>query len=505
VDEALVRSEGLGKSFGGVPVLQNLDFAIGRGEILGLVGENGAGKSTLMKILAGIHRADRGSFTLEGRTCDFRSPAEARRAGVSLVPQEFNLVEDLSVEENVFLGSELLGPGGLVDRRTMRAKATRLLAELKAEVGPDARIARLSAARKQLVEVAKALAFDARLLIMDEPTTVLTRREIASLFALVRRLRSEGMTVVYISHKLDEVKELCDRLLVLRDGVLVHEAATKDIETHEIAARMVGRELREIFPPKAGPGAEISNPPLLELRGLSSPPGFAEVSFSLRRGEILGLAGLMGAGRSEVAEALMGLRPSAGAILLEGSAFRPSSPREAVASGLGYLSEDRQGSGVLTAFSLAHNVTLTSLPAYARTLGLVDFRREEGAARRWIERFGIKASSIAQRLENLSGGNQQKVSLAKTLDAAPKVLIVDEPTRGVDVAAKQEIYRFLAELAAEGTAILLVSSELEEILGMCTRVVVMREGRVAGELSGGGLDERAIMYLATGVGEGSAA
>ena len=497
----MVLAERLGKSFGGVPVLQDVSFSIAKGEILGLVGENGAGKSTLMKILAGIYRADSGRFSIEGIPTDFRSPAEARRAGISLVPQEFNLVEDLSVEQNVFLGAEILGRGGFVDSRAMRARSQKLLDELHAEVGPDERIGRLSAARKQLVEVAKALAFEARLLIMDEPTTVLTQREIDSLFTLVRRLRAGGMTIVYISHKLAEVKELCDRILVLRDGVLVHESLTSSIEPHEIAARMVGRELHEIFPPMPAPRGKVA----LEVRGLSSPPSFNDISFSVREGEILGIAGLMGAGRTEIAESLMGLRPSTGEIMVNGARISPRSPRDAVAAGLGYLSEDRQGTGVLTAFALDENVTLTSLPSYARALGLLDRAAEDESAKRWVDRFKVKATSVRQRLENLSGGNQQKISLAKSLDPAPHVLIVDEPTRGVDVAAKQEIYRFLAEIAAEGRAIILISSELEEILGMCRRVIVIREGRIAGELSGEALGERAIMYLATGVHEGAVA
>lgn len=499
MENTMVRTERLGKSFGGVPVLKGVSLSIARGEILGLVGENGAGKSTLMKIVAGIQRSDSGSLEVDGRPADFRSPAEARRAGVSLVPQEFNLVEDLSVEENVFLGAELSGRGGLLDRSAMRQRAATLLEELGAGVGPDERIGRLSAARKQLVEVAKALAFDAKLLILDEPTTVLTRREIDSLFALARRLRAGGMTIVYISHKLAEVKALCDRVLVLRDGELVHEAPTAGIEPHELAACMVGRELREIFPAIPEPRATVA----LELRGLSSPPAFRDVSFTLRKGEILGAAGLIGAGRTEVAEALMGLRPSTGEILVAGKPLRIRSPREAVAAGLGYLTEDRQGSGVLPLFALAHNVTLTGLSAYTRGSGLLDSVAEDAAAERWASRFSIKAASVRQRLENLSGGNQQKVSLAKALDPAPRVLIVDEPTRGVDIAAKQDIYRFLAELASEGVSILLVSSELEEVLGMCRRVLVFREGRLAGELSGPALDERGVMYLATGVREGA--
>jgi ribose transport system ATP-binding protein len=495
--DALVRTRSLRKEFGGHAVLKDVSLDLGRGEVVGLIGENGAGKSTLVKILAGIHPATAGTVELEGRPVAFRAPADARRAGVSLVPQEFNLAADLSVEENVFLGAELLTPRRTLDAARMRARTAELLAELGASVAPGDRIEGLSAAQKQLVEVCKALAFDARLVILDEPTTMLTRREIDRLFAVMRALQARGLTLVYVSHKLAEVKAICDRVVVLKDGELVHQAAIGDIDPPEMARRMVGRELREIYPEKR----RAAGAPLLEVEGLSSPGAFSDVSFTVRQGEILGLAGLVGAGRTEVAEALMGLRPCTGAVRLGGQEVRARSAAQAVKAGLSYLSEDRQGAGVLPGFGIAENMTLVSLPAYCRALGLIDRAREASSAAAWRERFQVKAPDLLAPLESLSGGNQQKVSLAKTLDPGPRLVIVDEPTRGVDVAAKQEIYRFLAELAAKGTGLLLVSSELEEVIGMCDRVVVMREGRVAGELEGDAVGEHQIMYQATGVEE----
>jgi ribose transport system ATP-binding protein len=495
----LIRVRGLRKEFAGNPVLRDVDAEIRAGEILGLIGENGAGKSTFMKILAGIYEPTAGRVELLGRPIVLRSPSDARRAGVSIVPQEFNLAADLTVEENVFLGAELVAPGRTLDLARMRARTGELLAELGANVRPAQRIEGLSAAQKQLVEVSKALAFDARLLILDEPTTMLTRREIDRLFAVMRALRARGMALVYVSHKLTEVKAICDRVLVLKDGELVREASIADIEPPEMARCMVGRELREIYPPRRKAAGEVA----LEVRGLSSPGAFEDVSFSVREGEILGLAGLVGAGRTEVAEALMGLRPCTGAVRAGAVDARAHDPARAVRLGLGYLSEDRQGSGVVTGMGVAENMTLVSLRDYCRLGWVIDRERERDRAATWRERFGIKARDLGAALESLSGGNQQKVSLAKTLDPGPRVVIVDEPTRGVDVAAKQEIYRFLAELAARGTAVLLISSELEEIIGMCERVVVMREGRVAGELEGAAVGEHEIMYLATGLETGA--
>jgi len=500
--EAVVRTEKIRKDFSAVTVLHDISLDLQAGEILGLIGENGAGKSTLMKILSGIYQPTAGSVFFGGQPVTFRGPSDAKAAGVSIVPQEFNLCPDLSVAENVYLGDEIRGRGGLLDRAAMRERTRELLGGLAAAIDPDARITDLSAAQKQLVEICKALVHEARVLILDEPTTVLTKIEIESLFRVMRDLRSRGIALIYISHKLWEVAEICDRVAVLRDGELVHMAPASALSLEEMARRMVGRELSDVFPQLAEPSAEA--PVLFEVQGLSAPGAFENISFAIRAGEILGLAGLVGAGRTEVAEAVMGIRHATGRITVAGKELRSHRPMDAVAAGIGYLSEDRQGSGVMVPFSIAENTTLVSLPQYSRgLLGLVDHRRETASAERWKGLFAIKAASTEQRLEELSGGNQQKVSLAKSLDPEPKVLIVDEPTRGVDVGAKHEIYRLIVDLAAKGIAIIFISSELEEVIGMCRRVLVMRAGRAAGVLEGAAINEEEIMYLATGIREGA--
>jgi ribose transport system ATP-binding protein len=500
MSDALVRIEGLGKSFSDVPVLRDINLEIRRGEIMGIIGENGAGKSTLMKILAGIHQPTTGTVSLEGRRMDLRRPADARRAGISLVPQEFNLVNHLTVYDNVFLGAERVRPFRLLDKRFMRRRTAELLEELGVSLAPDTLVEGLSAAQKQMTEIAKALAFDARLLIMDEPTTVLTTREIDVLFRLMRRLRDGGMTIVYISHKLKEVKAICDRVVVLRDGELIDDRPVGGITDREMAERMVGRALTQIFPEKTEPAAET----VLEVRGLTVPGAVTDVSFTLRKGEILGLAGLVGAGRTEVAETLMGIRrPSAGEVLFQGRPLGARGPSDAVRGGLSYLSEDRQGSGIITTFTVAQNTTLVSLARYsANPLGLLDRGAERESTEHWRSLFSIRAPSVDTRLEHLSGGNQQKVSLSKSMDPRPRVLIADEPTRGVDVLAKTEIYGLLASLVRDGISCLFISSELEEIIGMCHRVIVMRDGAVTGTLEGGAITEPEIMYRATGIREG---
>ena len=491
--DVLVRTDGLTKEFSSVRVLDRISIDIRRGEVLGIVGENGAGKSTLIKLLAGIHTPTRGRIVLDGREVVFRRPADAKRAGVSVIPQEFNLVGDLNVWENVFLGNELRR-GGLLDRSEMVRRTRELLAALEVQIDPEAKIQALSVAQKQLVEIAKALAFDSRLLVMDEPTTVLARHEVELLFRRVRALTARGVTVVFVSHKLREVKEISDRILVLRDGAAICLEPASALGLDELVRRMVGRELSQVFPPKRA----ATGPVVLRVEGLCVPGAIEDVGFELREGEILGFAGLSGSGRTEVAEAILGLRrPSRGRILAGARPLRIRSPRDAIRAGIGYLSEDRQGSGVLAAFDVARNVTLVSLERYLRPL--VDRRRERERARFYVDQFSIRARDVDTPVELLSGGNQQKVSLAKSLDAEPRILIVDEPTRGVDVNAKQEIYGFIHALAARGISCVFISSELEEVIGMCSRVLVMRDGRVAGVVEGDRVTEEEIMYFATGV------
>jgi ribose transport system ATP-binding protein len=492
--DVLVRTERIGKAFSSVPVLDDISIEIRRGEILGIVGENGAGKSTFLKILAGIYTPTRGKVFIGGQEMALRTPADAKRAGIAIVPQEFNLVASLSIYENVFLGNELRGPAGFLDKRGMIQRTTELLAALETPIDPEASILSLSVAQKQMVEIAKALSVDSRLLIMDEPTTVLTKREIELLFGRMRALQARGVTIVYISHKLGEVKEICDRIMVLRDGALICLEDADALPADELVRRMVGRELSQVFPSKHEAGREV----VLRVEDLTVPGVIADVSFELRLGEILGFAGLSGSGRTELAETIMGLRRSSrGRILAGEKQLVIRNARDAVRAGLGYLSEDRQGSGVLTAFSVAKNVTLVSLARYLRPL--VDVRRERARAQGYVDRFSIRTPSVDTSVELLSGGNQQKVSLAKSIDAEPRILIVDEPTRGIDVAAKQDIYRLVKELAGRGVSCLFISSELEEIIGMCSRVLVMKEGRIVGQVEGAQLQEEEIMSYATGV------
>ncbi len=495
----LVSIKGIHKSFSAVPVLHNIDLEIHRGEILGIIGENGAGKSTLMKILSGIHTPTSGSIFFEGRKVDIRRPIDAKRIGISLIPQEFNLVKDLSVYDNIFLGSELLQKSRLLHKSLMKARTSELLQALEITLPPEARIETLSAAQKQMVEICKALAFDSKLLIMDEPTSVLTQYEIEVLFSLMRKLRAQGMTIVYISHKLGEVKAVCDRVVVLRDGALIDDKPIGEITTLQMAERMVGRELNQIFPPKNIPDSKV----VLEVKNLTVPGVISNINFQLRRGEILGFAGLVGAGRTEIAETLIGIRrASSGEIFFQGKKIEIRGPQEAVRHGLSYLSEDRQGSGIITGFTVTQNITLASLRRYSgHPLGFIAKKREREATAAYQRMFNIKIPSLNTRLENLSGGNQQKVSLSKSIDTLPAILIADEPTRGIDVLAKTEIYLLVHSLVEKGISCLFISSELEEIIGMCHRVVVMKDGMITGILEGESITETEIMFRATGIRE----
>ncbi len=494
MNDTLVRTVGITKEFSSVRVLADISVEIRSGEILGLVGENGAGKSTFMKILSGIYQPTAGSIEFAGQPVDLRDAGTAKALGISLIPQEFNLVEHLNVYENVFLGAELRRKNGLLDRKEMIRRTASLLADLDAAVDPEASIMGLSVAKKQMVEIAKAIKSDSRLLIMDEPSTVLMGHEIEILFGIMRQLKAKGTTIVYISHKLQEVKTICDRVMVLRDGQFICLEETGQLATDEIARRMVGRDLNQIFPAKQAVGEET----LLALEGISVPGVLQDINFTLKKGEILGFAGLIGAGRTEVAETILGIRKiSAGRILVDGRPIHIRQPQDAVKAGISYVSEDRQGSGILTSFPLDRNVTLVSLKNYCKPF--INRRKEREKTEFYVGRFAIKTSSLDKILEQLSGGNQQKVSLAKSLDTEPRILIIDEPTRGIDIKAKGDIYAFIRELASQGLAVIFISSEMEELIGMCSRILVMKDGRIAGELAEAQISEEAIIGLATGV------
>jgi ribose transport system ATP-binding protein len=491
--EMLIETKGISKEFSGVRVLDNIDMGIKRGEIFGIIGENGAGKSTLVKILSGIYTPTEGKIFFEDKEVEIKDPLHAKMIGISIIPQEFNLINELNVYENIFLGSEITRKGFL-NTREMKKRTISLLEELKKSIDPEEKIERLSVAQKQMVEIAKAIAFDSKLLIMDEPTTVLTLNEIEILFDLMRNLKESGVTIIYISHKLKEVKEICDRVMVLRDGKMISTSRTDEADEEEMARMMVGRELSQVFPEKVSPSEEI----VFEVEGLTSHGLLEDISFGLRKGEILGFAGLVGAGRTELAETIIGIRKKdSGKISMNGRPVEIKSPIDAVKNKIAYLSEDRQGSGVITSFDMIKNTTLISLPAYSKIL--INNKLEKEKTKKYVDKFNIRAASLKTRLEFFSGGNQQKVSLAKSLDPEPEIFIFDEPTRGIDVNAKREIYRFMNELVREGVSCILISSELEEIIGMCNRVIVMKEGRITGILEGDHINEEEIMLHATGL------
>ena len=499
MENIILKAENICKSFSTVEVLHSVSFTIRYGEILGIIGENGAGKSTMMKILSGIYLQSSGEIIFEGQKIDLKKPIDAKKIGISIVPQEFNLIKELTVCDNIFLGSELI-KNRLLDKELMKKKTREILKELEVNISPDEKIENLSGAEKQMVEICKALAFKSKILIMDEPTSVLTVNEIKILFRLMKRLQKDGLTIIYISHKLKEVREICDRVMILRDGNFVTEENIDEITLEQMAENMVGRELSQIFPRKNRPSNEI----IFEVKGLTIPGIIENVSFTLRKGEILGLGGLVGAGRTEVSEAIMGLLPvSGGEVIVKNRLISIKKPADAIKAEIGYLSEDRQGSGIITSFSVIHNITLVSLPSYSNNpVNWIDQKSELEAGKKYQKLFDLKTPSLKTHLEFLSGGNQQKVSMAKTLDTKPDILILDEPTRGIDVSAKQEIYHFINSLVKEGISCIFISSEMEELIGMCNRVVVMQGGRVTGILEDKDINEEEIMFYATGIREG---
>ena len=481
------------KSFGPVQVLHGVSFDLAPGRVIGLLGENGAGKSTLMKILAGYEALSGGELRIDGAAVHFDGPRAAEAMGIVMIHQEFALAEDLTIAQNVFLGHERTR-GWWLDEVTMRAETERVLQQVGLKAGPDTLVKHLIVAEKQLVEIAKALQRRARLLIMDEPTATLTPGETERLFALIARLKADGVTLVYISHKLDEVERVTDEIVVMRDGLFVARDETKNVTRQQMAQLMVGRDLSDLYPPKdARPDAA----PLLKVQGLTVPGWAHDVSFEVAPGEILGFAGLVGAGRTELFEGLLGLRPhGVVSIELAGKAVRFRSPREAADQGLTYLSEDRKGKGLHVNFGLRENLTLMALRRYAAPWLKPD--AEKAALQSAVTDFGIRTGSLDIKASSLSGGNQQKLALAKVLHPGPNVIVLDEPTRGVDVGAKRDIYFLVQRLAREGRAVIVVSSELMELIGICHRIVVMRGGAQQATLSAEQLTEEVLIAHATG-------
>jgi ribose transport system ATP-binding protein len=499
----LLEVRDIRKHFPGVQALDGVSLRLDAAEVLAVVGENGAGKSTLMRILAGVHPPDAGTVLLNGQPVHFAGPADALRAGISLIHQELNLADNLSVAANLFLGREPRrgGPLGLVDNGTLNRAAEQLLARVGLAVPPGVLVGRLAPGQRQLVEIARALSLDARVIIMDEPTSSLTQRETDRLYEVVHDLKRHGVAVVYISHRLFEVQRVADRVAVLRDGKNAGELAKSEISHAAMVRLMVGRDLRQFYPRHHSAAADA--PVRLEVRGLRYAGGPAEpVSFRLRAGELVGLAGLMGAGRTELAEALFGIRAiTAGEVLLDGRTATAGgsawSPGRAVKAGLLLVPEDRRHHGLILEESVRYNLSLPNLDALS-VLRLVVPGRETELAGSLAQRLGVRAAGLGQAVGLLSGGNQQKVVVGKWLARRPRVLVFDEPTRGVDVGAKAEIYALMDQLAGQGVAVLMISSDLEEILGMSDRVLVLHQGRLAGELPRAGLSEEAVMHLATG-------
>ena len=482
------------KSFGAVKALENGSITLYGGEAHALLGENGAGKSTLVKILGGVYRADSGTLTLDGEPADFGGPSEAQAAGVAIIYQEPSLFPDLTVAENIFMGRQPRGRSRAIERSTMEREAREIFAGLGVALDPS-RIARgLSVADQQIVEIAKALSFDARVLVMDEPTAALTTVEVLRLFDVITTLRERGAAVLFISHRLEEVFACCQRVTIMRDGRFVRTAPVGDLTIDTIIRSMVGRDLDALFPKTGTAPGDV----VLAVDGLSSEGVFSDISFTVRKGEIVALAGLVGAGRTEVARAVFGIdKRTAGTVRLDGVALPNGSPGAAMAAGMALVPEDRRQQGLVMDMGIDQNIALASLTRLRR-LGLIRRGDERSLARTWAARLQLKFGRIQNSVSTLSGGNQQKAVLGKWLAREPRLLIIDEPTRGIDVGTKAEVHRILDGLVADGMAVLMISSELPEVLGMADRVLVLREGRLTAELTRAEADENTIMRAATG-------
>ncbi len=492
----ILRMQGIAKSFPGVKALDDVSFEVQAGEVHALMGENGAGKSTLMKILAGAYQADGGQIYLDGEVVTIHSPQEATKLRIEIIYQEFNLVPQLTIAENIFLGRERRGavPGWL-DRKTMQDEAQRLMDGLGANIDIRTRVSKLSVAMQQMVEIAKATSRKSRILVMDEPSATLTEHELENLYRLIRQLKEEGVSVIYISHRMDEVFSICDRITVLRDGKTVGTKLTSEVTPDELIKMMVGRTLEDNFPKVV---AEVGDT-VLEVEHLSRKSDIHDVSFKVKAGEVVALAGLVGSGRTEIARCIFGADPyDSGKISFGGKPLLAHGPGGAIKAGIGLVTEDRKGQGLILDLTVRENTTLAALPSLSK-LGFVEKGRERTVTQEYIKSLDIRTPSGEQRVKNLSGGNQQKVVLSKWLLTQSKLLILDEPTRGIDVGAKVEIYQLMNRLTAQGIGILMISSELPEVLGMADRVLVMREGRMVGELSRGEATQERIGEMAVGV------
>lgn len=489
-----IEMKGIDKSFGSNQVLKDAGFVLADGEVHALMGENGAGKSTLMKILTGVYTKDAGTIYVDGREVNYKNLQEAEKAGIVFIHQELNVLYDLTVEENLFIGKEIKGKFGFCNQKAMRKKAEEALGRLGVHISPAEVMSNLSVGQQQMIEICKALMVDAKVIIMDEPTAALTQSETLVLFDVIRSLKKQGISIVYISHRMEEIFELCDRISVLRDGTYIGTKNIPETNMNEIVKMMIGREIGERYPVRH---CKIGDT-VLKVKDLTSSGVFHNVSFEVKAGEVLGVSGLMGAGRTEIMQAIFGnLHCDSGSIEINGKEVHIKSPIQAMKCGIGFITEDRKVEGLMLEESIEKNIALANLPRVSNH-HVMDRKKEDDLVKKGIEELHIKCFGPDHECNNLSGGNQQKVVFAKWIYTDPKILILDEPTRGVDIGAKKEIYTIINELAAKGVAIIMVSSELPEVLGMSDRIMVVREGEVRGIIGREEANQENIMTLATG-------
>lgn len=494
VGEVILTMKGIDKSFPGVHALKGVDLEVKAGEVHALMGENGAGKSTLMKVLTGIYAKDSGTVTFEGKKVEFQNPAQSQEAGISIVHQELNMMQHLSVAKNIFVGREFMS-GFLINDNKMNQEAKKLFQKLNIDINPAETMGNLTVGKQQMCEIAKAISKEAKVIVFDEPTAALTETEIDELFKIIRDLRRQGMGIVYISHRMDEIKMITDRVSVMRDGEYVGTVITEKSTKEDIINMMVGRVIYE--DPKQQSNVLPDAPVVLKVEHLNAGPLVRDISFELKKGEILGFSGLMGAGRTETARALFGVDPkTSGEVYISGEKVDIKSPQDAVKHGIGYLSEDRKRFGLVVDKTVAENTTMASLDYYTNG-PFIDRAKEKRTAQEYVDKLKTKTPTVDQKVVNLSGGNQQKIVIAKWLVRDCEILIFDEPTRGIDVGAKSEIYQLMNTLAAEGKSIIMISSELTEILRMSDRIIVMCEGRKTGEISIEEASQESIMHAAT--------
>jgi ribose transport system ATP-binding protein len=492
--EPLLQLKGIDKSFPGVKALSGAALNVYQGRAMALVGENGAGKSTMMKVLTGIYSKDAGSLLWLGKETAFSGPKASQEAGIGIIHQELNLIPQLSIAENIFLGREFVGRFGKIDWKKMYREADKLLAKLNLRYTSERLVGELSIGDQQMVEIAKVLSFESKVIVMDEPTDALTDTETESLFRVIRELKAQGCGIVYISHRMKEIFEVCDDVTVLRDGQFIAEREVSALTEDTLIEMMVGRKLEDQYPHLDKQPGDIR----LRVDNVSG-PGVKEISFTLCKGEILGVAGLMGAGRTELMKVLYGALPRTGGyVALDGREVVTRSPQDGLANGIVYISEDRKRDGLVLGMSVKENMSLTALRYFSRDVGSLKHKDEQQAVQDFIRLFNVKTPSMEQPIGLLSGGNQQKVAIARGLMTRPKVLILDEPTRGVDVGAKKEIYQLINQFKAEGLSIILVSSEMPEVLGMSDRIMVIHEGRLSGEFSREDATQEALMAAAVG-------